>query len=403
MRVFNIVLIALNQGSQALVMGGMALFLPMIRSDIGITYAQAGALSAVATLTYALTQIPAGYVADRIRPKTQFLIGLLGIVTFSFTFSVLDNFSLLMVSQALLGLFRSFIFAPGMMLMIHQFPQTRRATAMGFYIAGGMSSNLMVSLFGPLLERMYGWRGVFWVLAGFALSMVLVQYLIGDPGPPRQPRERQEHGEVATVMRSSVLWLCCWIQLVRFAVASSVTLWLPSVLMGDKGFGLSAVSFAVGMGAVVTGISNVFGGLISDILKRPATVVTVSVAVLAVVIVLLTAAHSFLLVMGLVVVQAAFVQVYFGPLFEIPVLFLGAGSAGLASGVANAFANAGALVSSLALGWMRDVTGSFTSALQILALLCVTSALAGAVLVRADAARRAEPESLVEIEAPAGT
>lgn len=56
----------------------IALFLPLIREDVDITFSQAGTLAAANTLVYALMQIPAGYLADRLGPKRLFIVGLLG-------------------------------------------------------------------------------------------------------------------------------------------------------------------------------------------------------------------------------------------------------------------------------------------------------------------------------------
>jgi MFS family permease len=58
-----------GQSFQALATGGIALFLPLIRTDLGLTFAQAGTLAVVSTFVYAMMQIPAGYVTDRIDPK----------------------------------------------------------------------------------------------------------------------------------------------------------------------------------------------------------------------------------------------------------------------------------------------------------------------------------------------
>ena len=49
----------------ALSVGGIALFLPLIRGDLNISFTQAGMLSVAATATYALGQIPAGFLTDR--------------------------------------------------------------------------------------------------------------------------------------------------------------------------------------------------------------------------------------------------------------------------------------------------------------------------------------------------
>jgi ACS family D-galactonate transporter-like MFS transporter len=50
----------LCQSGQSLVYGGIALFLPLIREDLGLTFAQAGTLAAASSLVYAFMQIPSG-------------------------------------------------------------------------------------------------------------------------------------------------------------------------------------------------------------------------------------------------------------------------------------------------------------------------------------------------------
>lgn len=74
----SIALIVLCQSSQALVTGGIALFLPLIRHDLGLSFAQGGTLAAASTFTYALMQIPVGVLADRVDTKKMFLVGCSG-------------------------------------------------------------------------------------------------------------------------------------------------------------------------------------------------------------------------------------------------------------------------------------------------------------------------------------
>ncbi|NBR29839.1 MAG: MFS transporter [Betaproteobacteria bacterium] len=51
----------------ALSVGGIALFLPLIREDLHLSFTQAGMLSVAATATYALGQIPAGFLHQLLR------------------------------------------------------------------------------------------------------------------------------------------------------------------------------------------------------------------------------------------------------------------------------------------------------------------------------------------------
>ena len=76
--VTSVSLVFLCNCVNALCTGGIALFLPLIREDLHITFTQAGLLSVAATATYALGQIPAGFLTDRFGPKRLFFIGVIG-------------------------------------------------------------------------------------------------------------------------------------------------------------------------------------------------------------------------------------------------------------------------------------------------------------------------------------
>ena len=64
-RIVTVSLVTVCRGFQMLTFSGIALFLPLIRKDLGLSFAQGGALSAATTSVYALMQIPAGYLTDR--------------------------------------------------------------------------------------------------------------------------------------------------------------------------------------------------------------------------------------------------------------------------------------------------------------------------------------------------
>ncbi|ALG10161.1 hypothetical protein AOZ06_27605 [Kibdelosporangium phytohabitans] len=78
-RGFTVALIVVCQSSQAQVTGGIALCLPLMRQDLGLSFAQGGTVAAASTLTYAVMQIPVGVLADRADPRVLFLVGLLGV------------------------------------------------------------------------------------------------------------------------------------------------------------------------------------------------------------------------------------------------------------------------------------------------------------------------------------
>lgn len=117
-----------------LTFAAIPLLLPLIRADLEINFTQAGMLSAAGMASYALGQIPAGYLADRFGPRRLFFVGLLGWSMLSLSLGMIHSFSPAVVNQFLAGAFRALLFAPGLALLASWFPAQRRATAMSLFL-----------------------------------------------------------------------------------------------------------------------------------------------------------------------------------------------------------------------------------------------------------------------------
>jgi MFS transporter, ACS family, D-galactonate transporter len=372
MRRLTIAILVVCQSTQSLIIGGLALFLPLIRADLGITYAQAGTLAAATSLTYALMQLPSGYLADRFTPRKLFLIGLVGTNVLALSFASLSDYRLMLVNQAMSGVFRALVFAPGLLLISHEFPATGRATAMGLFVAGGFSSNILLSAVGPLLVTPLGWRALFLMFAASGLAMCVLYWRAGSAGPARPAGTRPR--DLRGLLRHPILWQTGAIQFVRLAVVTACTFWLPTYLVADRHYSLATAGLVAALGAAVTAPANIAGGYVSDRLGRPLTVIRVSLVALAVTLVLLMVLPGQVAVIAVVAVNAVFIQVYFGPLFAIPVTHLGTEAAGVASGFGNLCANVGGFACSYGFGVLRDATGSFRPGFFTLAVLCALAA-----------------------------
>jgi nitrate/nitrite transporter NarK len=370
-----IALLVTCQSTQVLIFGGIALFLPLIRADLGLSFTQAGTIAAVATLVYALMQVPSGYFADRFTPRRLFLIGLLGTNVLGALFTVLTSYDMLLVNQALSGFFRALVFAPGMLLMTQQFPSDRRATAMGLYVAGGFSSNILLSSLGPVLVRPLGWELLFVLFAVGGLVTTGLYWWAGAGDRP-VAAGGVRLADLPALLRHPIIWLTGVIQFARLAVAQGFTFWLPTYLVVDRGQSLTAAGLVVALGSAVTAPANYFGGYLSDRLRRPLLVIGGSLTALTVGLAALTYVPGMPGVLAVVALISVFVQVYFGPLFAVPLEVLGAERAGLVSGFGNFCANLGSFVFVYALGAVKDATGSFRIGFLSLAALCVVAVVA---------------------------
>lgn len=382
-RVTTLSLVVLCQSFQALTIGGIALFLPLIRRDLHLTFAQGGTLAAASTLMYALMQIPAGYLADRFGARRLFIIGLTGTMALSFYLGTTTAYWQALLSQSFSGLFRALLFAPGMALITGWFPPERRATAMGLYLIGGFSGNLLLDIIGPLLVTRMDWRFPFLMFSTIGLVAALLLWRFGkDPPRTVKPRDKIAFREAVQLFRQRVMWLCGGIQYVRLAVTQGIAFWLPSLLVDEKGLSLQAAGWLLALRAALIAPSNVVGGYVSDRLKNPTLVIGISLVVLMLTTLLMVVPMDIWLLIVVIAVNAVFVQMYFGPLFSVPVEILGDCRAGTLTGFGNLFANVGAFSFTFALGVLKDATGSFSYGFGAISIACLvglvlTVALAG--------------------------
>jgi sugar phosphate permease len=378
----SVTLVVLSQVFHVLTFGGVALLLPLIREDLQISFSQAGMLSAAVTLTYAIGQIPAGYLSDRFGPKRLFFIGLFGWSALSLTLGLVHTFWLAVLNQLAAGAFRALLFAPGLSLLAAWFPPERRATAISLYMVGGFAGTVVLSLIGPLLANYLGWRPTFIGFALLGIACALVFRSLATEKTHKQSGPHMSMLEALHLFQHRILWVCSAIQFVRFSVVTSFNFWLPSLLVADRGFSLPAAGLVVAMSAAFTAPSNALGGYVSDRLRNPPLVIGGSLAVLACTSTLLVVVESVPALLLVIAVASVFLQFYFGPLFFVPMEVLGQRTAGMTTGFSNLFANIGGLLTAYTLGMVRDKSGSFTWGFVGISALCLIGVTLSMLLAR---------------------
>lgn len=361
---------------------GLALFLPLIREDMQLSFTQGGVLSAAATFSYALGQVPAGFLADRFGAKRLFFLGLLGWSVMSLAFGLIHAFWLAVANQLVAGVFRALLFAPGLALLASSFGPERRATAMSFFWVGCFCGNIVLALLGPLLAAQFGWRSAYMFFAALGVVAVFGYFLSPPQAAPPGAGRRFAIADALQLLRHGILWVCAALQFVRFAVATAFNFWLPSLLVSERGFSLQAAGLAVAMGSALTALGNPLGGYVSDRMRSPSLVIGGSLAILACTSALLVLVDSIAMVWVVVAVNSLFMGFYFGPLFQVPLEVLGTRAAGTAIGFGNFFANVGGLLAAYALGVIKDHAGSFQWGFLGISVLCIAGVALSAVLAR---------------------
>jgi nitrate/nitrite transporter NarK len=392
-RVARIVSLLLTQSTQSFALGALALLLPLIRQDIGMSFTQAGALSVVSTVSYATMQLPSGYLADRFPTRTVVIVGLLGLNILTLLIAVAPSYAVLAVLLFAIGIFRALSFSSGITETTIAFGENRRATAMNVFMAVPFVSHIALGIVGPPLAPVLGWRGLFVLFGAVSLIPIAVYWFVTrDSAVVHRPATHPDRAEVRRLLRQPTVWLSSFINFNRLAVLSSLRFWLPTYLLTDKSLSLSTAGLLVAAASTVSIAASLVGGRIADRGGRHFSVITISICVITIALTVLTLANNLLVIMMSVMLVFVFVQFYSGSLFEVPLGLLGRRSEGTVIGFGNFWANAGGLTMTFALGAIKDATGSFLLGFLALTVMCVLAlALTGGMYV---AVRRAGRPSM---------
>jgi sugar phosphate permease len=370
-RRLNVILIILCTCFQSVAFAAISLFLPIIKKELDLSFTQGGAISAITVFIYALMQIPAGFLADRYGLKKIFFSGALGTTTLCLVFGFITEYWHALLIQGASGIFRAFLFAPGLALLASWFPPERRAAAMALSLVGLFSGPLIISLTGDFFVKYFSWRFPFFFFASIGILSSFVYLVFSKPSPFYRPAQKISLKEVSDLFSHLFMWVCAGVQYVRLAVMQGITFWLPSLLIDEKGLSLQTTGYLIALRAILSIPSTLLGGFVSDRSKNPPLIIGVSLVILSITSVMMVMVDHILLIITAIVINAMFIQFYFGPIFAAPVEVYGPHMTGTLTGFGNFFANLGAFSFVYLLGYLKDKSGLFESGFYAIGGLCI--------------------------------
>ena len=375
-RITTIVLVTICLSFQALSLNGVALFLPDIRRELGLSFTEGGALSAASLLTYAFIQVPAGYLADRIGSRKIFFIGALGLNIFSLIFGLTSSYWQGIGSQVMSGFFRAFLFVPSITILTSWFGPNRRATATALSSVGLFLSQLLVNSGGPPLANEFDWRFPFIVFSAGGILVSFIYIRFAKEPPISTSHHTVNIHEMLSLFNIRFMWICGGIQFVRYAIFQGISTWLPSLLIDEQGISLQITGIIMAVRALVISPSQLLGGYISDKIRNPTLIIGLSLVILLISTASIArVGNNIPVLIAVIMINAIFVQFYFGPLFALPVGRLGQHMSGTITGVSNFYANLGGFTAVYILGILKDISGTFASGFYFMAVLCIIGIL----------------------------
>ncbi len=198
-----------------------------------LSNADRGLLNSAFFWSYALLQIPAGWIVDRFGVKWTYASGFFLWSITSAATAWVGDFTTLFMLRIALGIGESVVTPAGMRWIRFNFDERRRGTAVGILMASAKVGPALGSYVATKLLTTAGWQTMFLVIGlGSMLWLLPWVFLMTNDDRQREAAARQAAGgkdiAFATVMASPVIWgtivgTFCYQYFVYFSLT-----WMPA-------------------------------------------------------------------------------------------------------------------------------------------------------------------------------
>ncbi len=254
-------LIAIAHGLSHFFQLVIAVMFPLIREDLGVSYAQLGAASALYFTTSAIAQTFAGFVSDRFGP-VKVLHGGLALCALGILIAGLaPGYAWLLAGAAIAGIGNSVFHPVDFSILNARVTPARLPVAYSVHGFCGAMGWTLAPAFAYGISTLYGWRAA--LLSASVLGVVMiVALLVGGIGrePERVAQARRSapatslSADLQVFMQTPVLMCFLYFVLTAVALTGMQTFGVSSLMglystsVGEASTALSAYLFSSGVG-----------------------------------------------------------------------------------------------------------------------------------------------------------
>lgn len=320
------------------------------------TYTAVGNLFGAYPLAYALSQIPVGYLADRVDPRRLILLGTALATVTGLLFAFTDAYAVALGARLIAGVCGALIYTPAMAFGITAFPVARRGTAIGVaYVGVGLGTAAAFAGL-PMLVEHLGLTGGLVVLAAFGAAMTAFTPI----GLSLHAARPTAHPSSTGILRERSFHALLGFSFLGFFTTYAILTWLPAYLSDALGLAPTTAGVLAAIPNISMTIASPPAGKLSDVLGRRRVLAfgaLGSVAAFAT----LAVTHSLPVVLLAGIVAGVATAMTTAPLFVFASERFGTGASGLAVGMVNGVGQIGSSLSGVVFGPMLDWTGTFAS------------------------------------------
>ena len=152
--------------------------MPMIRTDLGLSYTQAGFVLSAFAITGGFSQLPAGWLADRFGARVMVTIGISGVAIAGLLIGLSHSYVALIAFLVVAAILGGGYHPSAATAISASVPSERRGRALGLHLIGGSSSFWVVPLLAAPIAVTWGWRSSYLILSIPVLILGIALYVL---------------------------------------------------------------------------------------------------------------------------------------------------------------------------------------------------------------------------------
>ncbi len=369
-----------------------------IRTDLGLSLVESGWCMSAFFWSYAVFQIPTGWVAERLGTRVSLTLFAIGWSIAAAAIGAAPGLWTIVLAQLVMGVSQAGIFPASINSIGYWMPLSERSFGCGVLGAGMQVGAIAASVLTGALISDVGWRWVFlifaipsfvWAAAYFvrfrdrpeedpAVNAAELELIHAGRAAAADAKPQADAGPEETfidlALRPEVWWLCAQ-QVCRASGYMFFASWFPTFLQSTRGISVANSGYlqALVLGGSLAG--NLLGGALTDWVWRRTQSARLSRNLVG---------GTFMAVCGLLILAAWFVQ---NAVLAVALLGAGVFVAGMAGpcalaatidlggsrvpqvfGLMNMSGNLGAAACPILVGRLIDVTGNWNLVLVLFAV-----------------------------------
>jgi len=357
-----------------------------ITKDLQLTPDKAGLILSSFFLSYAIMQLVGGYLADKFG-AAKVLSGAI------FTWSIFtgitgfaNSFVSLIASRIMVGAGEGSFPTASSVAIANTFPKEQRARAKSVVQSGSSVGIAIGSIVIATMTASLGWRIMFYALAviGFLIA-ILVWFVLRSSenraGTEQEQSEKQVNKvPVKTILKTSMVWKLLIVYFFANVVFWGLQSWLPSYWVKVKGLSMVSMGVYSSIPAILGFVSFLVSGWVLDkyMLGKEKFIIIGGALLSAVFIYLMFNASSVPLAFTYLTLTNVFLNPVSITVFILPLKHMAKDSVGTATGIINAGAQVGSILSPTIMGYLIGSTGNnYNVAFMFLVISCIVMLMAG--------------------------